>query len=164
MGRLGYCFSLRRLAWEERKITRLYRRKRRDAEKAGQPLHVLQLLAADEGNERLNLEEQRQTLVSFRLVEEARRLLVPYPSPGITSTAWVAGSTMGSIRLTQVAYFNLHQRIRQERKERRDAWLAYSGLIGAVAGLLGVGVAFVSAITTYRSALCANEGETAGWR
>jgi len=97
------------------------------------------------------LEEEIDHLFASSLEGEARRLRVPVPPKpagnGNDNEWWSPPEFIpGNWCLTEEGTLRLRTAIRAERKERRDAILAWAPIVSATTGLVGVVTALVLAL------------------
>jgi hypothetical protein len=98
------------------------------------------------------LEEEIEHLFANSLEREARRLRVPVPPKpggnGDENEWWsLQEFTPGGWRLTEEGTLRLRTAIRAEKKERRDAILAWAPIVSTATGLIGTVTALVLALT-----------------
>ena len=86
--------------------------------------------------ERLEIE----FIKTMRLLREAHRFCIPIPDQ---SDGRIWKDILTRYYLTDIGKFELNRAIRQEKKERREAFLQYCM---AITGLLGVLIGIISAI------------------
>lgn len=98
--------------------------------------------------EHLFLEDEIAKLLSWHLIGQANRYLIPTPEFK-QEGAWVQSNITGLWHLTPHAMLSLRTEVRQERKERSEyvqKWLtviatfiaAMTGLVGALIGVLAM--------------------------
>jgi hypothetical protein len=92
------------------------------------------------------LSEEIENLFTNSLISEARRLRVPVP-PRDENEWWTRQQYTRGWTLTEEGIARIRAAVRLERKERREAILAWAPLVSALTGLIGVVMAFTLAVT-----------------
>lgn len=86
--------------------------------------------------------EQIEEIKTRRILRKAMRLDVPFESPSDQSKRWQQSHQLQTWYLTTLGYSELRKAIRQEKRERRDVAITWSGvvvgIIGSLTGLLSV--------------------------
>lgn len=102
------------------------------------------------------IEEERETLVTQRLVRQAKGLRVPVPrsfdpATGELTPAWEQGPAIGEVYLSVSGFQELREAVRREETARREArahWIpwftALTGRLGALAALAGAVAAILA--------------------
>jgi hypothetical protein len=111
------------------------------------------LAKAKTGKERERVEDQRQwetrlhvdeieAVKTRRLLRKANSLDVPYEYPSEDSPVWERSHQLHTWHLTTIGYSAVRKAIRQERRDRRESAITWSGviigIIGSLTGLLSV--------------------------
>jgi hypothetical protein len=138
------CSRTTRLRIELEETDRLYR-KLIASEKRRNNQNKLQELYSDWGYESDLIEEELKLVETRRLVNKARRLLLPVPDIPTGKEEdgkWIRGPDSGRWYLKPEGFSEIRALIRGECKERREALMAWAtiiiGIIGALTGLVAV--------------------------
>ncbi|BCH07385.1 hypothetical protein MesoLj131c_16430 [Mesorhizobium sp. 131-3-5] len=136
--RLRETFEIRRHLANIRKIDRAYE---------------LKLSEGGKEKDREKIADQRQweselyydqikEIKTRRILRKAMRLEVPFESPTNESPRWRQSHQLLTWHLTTFGYSEIRKAIRQEKRERRDVAITWSGvvvgIIGSLTGLLSV--------------------------
>jgi len=100
------------------------------------------------------IEEGRRSLIQEKLIQKAKRLMLPVPSRDFERLKenhedqnWRYGQ-FGDTLLKDDALTQLRREIRREKKEKRDSWIpiisVLTGLIGAAAALSSIWLTWFS--------------------
>ncbi len=81
-------------------------------------------------------EDETAFLRSQRIIEEAQRFLLPIPAPSEESPHWDKSRVLGTWSLTNHGLTELRRSIRLERRERREGWMAWGGLLVSILSLV----------------------------
>jgi hypothetical protein len=81
-------------------------------------------------------EDEIDQIRSNRLVRVAQSLDLPIPLRTEPSDHWYRSSTLGSWSLTNLGITELRKAIRQEKRERREVWLSWTGMVVSVLSLV----------------------------
>lgn len=81
-------------------------------------------------------EDEADEIRSNRLVRRARRLSLPIAPKHEDSDHWRESRYCGTWALTNIGIMELRRAIRQEKKERREAWMAWGGMLVSILSLV----------------------------
>ena len=81
-------------------------------------------------------EDEAEEIRSNRLVRLARRLSLPIPPKHEDSDHWWESQYYGTWALTTYGTTELRRAIRQEKKERREVWMAWGGKLVSILSLV----------------------------
>ena len=133
-----------RLRIELDETNRLYRRVIAEAERKNDPEEVNNLYS-EWHSESAPIEEELQQVQTRRLVNKARRMLLPVPGIPMDKSEdenWIRGTFTRSWHLKAEGFTRVRAAIRAESKERREASIAWAtliiGILGALTGLVAV--------------------------
>lgn len=86
--------------------------------------------------------DQIEEIKTHRILRKALRLDVPFEGPSDQSPSWRQSHQLGTWHLTTLGYSELRKAIRQEKRDRREVAITWSGviigIIGSLTGLLSV--------------------------
>jgi len=81
-------------------------------------------------------EDEAEEIRSNRLIRRARRLSLPIPPKHEDSDHWWESQYYGTWALTTYGTTELRKAIRQEKKERREVWMAWGGMLVSILSLV----------------------------
>jgi len=81
-------------------------------------------------------EDEAEEIRSNRLVRRAQRLSLPIPPKHEDSDHWWESQYYGTWALTTYGTTELRKAIRQEKKERREVWMAWGGMLVSILSLV----------------------------
>jgi len=135
---IRYHWQLQKLEKECSKIEETYEKIKK---KKKLSITELENLNSEESSEVWPVFEKIDALKTSRFCQIANRLMVPLPEHR-DELLWKDLHYIGGRALTDKGFWELKKLIRQEKRERRDAfgmWLAaLIGIIGAITGLVAV--------------------------
>jgi hypothetical protein len=133
-----------RLRIELDETNRLYRRVIAEAERKNDP-DKLNNLYSEWHSESAPIEEELLEIQTRRLVNKARRMLLPVPDIPMNEPEdenWIRGTSTRGWHLKAEGVTHVRAAIRAESKERREALIAWAtliiGILGALTGLVAV--------------------------
>lgn len=138
---IRYRFALWRLQRWEDKLHKIFRKEIDVARKEGKSHDDLEYLAADERREIFEIYDDREHLITRYLKKIANRYFIPIPD-WRDEKMWTKSSAFSKRVLSIDGIAHLRSAIRQEKREQRDAFLAWApaltGAIGAFTGLVAI--------------------------
>lgn len=141
IGEIRFHRQLRRLCSKQREIDCSYKKLIEKARKEKPSREKIESLQAEGGFEHSMIQDEIDLLVTRRLTELARRLILPLPKYD-DEEMWIPSQSCRAKVLTEQGVVEVRSTIRQELKERRDAYLPWIvvlvGLLGTITGLLAV--------------------------
>lgn len=139
--RFKYRWQLNRLLHKRKKTERYYDKLLKNAKKEGQKRDEIEALRQEAGSEYFDIQDEIDLLITSNLLRVAEKLILPIPKSD-NAEMWEESRYFSRKVLTKKGVAKLRTAIRDERKDKRDAYLPWiaglTGLIGAITGLLAV--------------------------